>query len=267
MIMYALVDDETDRMLGRFTGMQGFFAADPGTCSDATRVVASGRKPLSFRAIGAQLTGNLGREWLDGKNTTNVVVQVLAVDGEPIGEYFVAVAVLSTHHDTTSRTIDIDISGLMDWIPHRYAESIWSRWAVAPPARKGLWAELPLDKRQAWLEVVSLYRRKDALRVAGAEDATEFFMDGVNIEDLSSFFCALGEAINGPGGYYGWNFPALVDCLAGGFGARAPFILHWSEFDVARRSLSRELELHDKQSTELGLITEILIEAGVEIRI
>lgn len=47
------------------------------------------------------------------------------------------------------------------------------------------------------------------------------------------------KAINGPGGYFGWNLNALDDCLRGGFGARAPFTLVWSDSQVARQSLTR----------------------------
>ncbi|MFE5012059.1 barstar family protein [Streptomyces sp. NPDC056696] len=54
-----------------------------------------------------------------------------------------------------------------------------------------------------------------------------FTLDVRYIVDEDSFYCAIGEAINGPGGYFGWNLDALDDCLRGGWGATAPFTLHW----------------------------------------
>ncbi|MBD3920226.1 barstar family protein [Paenibacillus sp. PR3] len=54
-----------------------------------------------------------------------------------------------------------------------------------------------------------------------------FHLDGNNIVDHSSFYCALGEAINGPGGYFGFNISSLIDCLRGGFGAVTPFTIYW----------------------------------------
>ncbi|WP_349254233.1 barstar family protein [Paenibacillus sp. RC67] len=58
-----------------------------------------------------------------------------------------------------------------------------------------------------------------------------YYLDGLFIKDQTSFFCALGEAINGPGGYYGSGLDGLSDCLCGGFGARAPFKIHWDKVD------------------------------------
>ncbi|WP_204016947.1 barstar family protein, partial [Sphaerimonospora thailandensis] len=55
--------------------------------------------------------------------------------------------------------------------------------------------------------------------------------------DIEGFYCALGEAINGPGGYFGWNLSALDDCLRGQWGAAPPFRLIWHDADVARRHL------------------------------
>ncbi|WP_372346599.1 barstar family protein [Streptomyces sp. KL116D] len=56
-------------------------------------------------------------------------------------------------------------------------------------------------------------------------------LDGRHIVDRDTFCCAIGEAINGPGGYFGWNLDALDDCLCGGWGATTPFTLHWDSID------------------------------------
>jgi hypothetical protein len=266
-IMYALIDDDTGRRLGEFREVRGFFAGNPEEQSLLSAVGVRERTRLDFSAIGADYVHSL-REGLPGsKNPANLYVQVLAADGEPIGEYYVAAAAAVLREDARSRMIDIDISGLMDRVPHRDAEKIWQRWAVAPPDRKGLWAELPLGGRLAWLEVAGLCRQFGGSRESGPEGVAEFFMDGENIHDIASFFCAIGEAMNGPGGYYGRNLPALADCFAGGCGPRAPYALYWSHFDVARGSLSEEVKLQGKRTTQLDLITDVFNEAGVELRI
>ncbi|WP_410652226.1 barstar family protein [Amycolatopsis sp. cmx-4-54] len=36
--------------------------------------------------------------------------------------------------------------------------------------------------------------------------------------DIEGFYRAIGEPIDGPGGYFGWNLGALEDCLHGDFG-------------------------------------------------
>ncbi|WP_019201240.1 barstar family protein [Tsukamurella sp. 1534] len=45
-----------------------------------------------------------------------------------------------------------------------------------------------------------------------------FTVDGRRVADKESFYAELGRAVNGPGGYFGGNLDALVDCLRGGFG-------------------------------------------------
>ncbi|MER7009230.1 barstar family protein [Dactylosporangium sp. NPDC000555] len=58
---------------------------------------------------------------------------------------------------------------------------------------------------------------------SGAPDqpaGTTYDLDGRFVTDIEGFYCAIGEAINGPGGYFGWNLNALDDCLRGSFGAR-----------------------------------------------
>ncbi|MEU8048522.1 barstar family protein [Micromonospora haikouensis] len=62
-------------------------------------------------------------------------------------------------------------------------------------------------------------------------------LDGRFVTDVEGFYCAIGEAINGPGGYFGWNLDALDDCLSGRFGAQTPFRLVWHDSAVAREHL------------------------------
>jgi RNAse (barnase) inhibitor barstar len=64
-----------------------------------------------------------------------------------------------------------------------------------------------------------------------------YHLDGRYVTDVEGFYCAVGEAVNGPGGYFGWNPDALDDCLRGGWGAATPFRLVWHDADVARQYL------------------------------
>ncbi|MFD0592855.1 barstar family protein [Catellatospora coxensis] len=47
-----------------------------------------------------------------------------------------------------------------------------------------------------------------------------YHLDGRFVTDVEGFYCAIGEAVNGPGGYFGWNLDALVDCLRGRWGPK-----------------------------------------------
>ena len=80
----------------------------------------------------------------------------------------------------------------------------------------------------------TVYLRENHRRLAQL-DATQrpandprgsvYHLDSTHITDFTSFLCALGEAINGLGGYFGSSMRALDDCAVGGFGATPPFTL------------------------------------------
>ncbi|MUM17609.1 ribonuclease inhibitor [Mycobacterium sp. CBMA271] len=57
-----------------------------------------------------------------------------------------------------------------------------------------------------------------------------YVVDGSHIHSRADLFAELGRAVNGPGGYFGSNLDALVDCLRGGFGTPDDepfrFVLH-----------------------------------------
>ena len=54
---------------------------------------------------------------------------------------------------------------------------------------------------------------------------------------MTSFLCAIGEAINGPGGYFGRHLIAFDDCCVGGFGATPPFTVRWAHSALSRQAL------------------------------
>ncbi|MGI5177242.1 barstar family protein [Dactylosporangium sp. CA-152071] len=86
--------------------------------------------------------------------------------------------------------------------------------------------------------------------------------------DIEGFYCALGEAVNGPGGYFGWNLDALDDCLRGGWGARAPFTLVWRHAHVARRHLVAGFDRHLRlTATTMDDVLAVLHERGVEVHL
>ncbi|TDF93060.1 barstar family protein [Paenibacillus piri] len=47
-------------------------------------------------------------------------------------------------------------------------------------------------------------------------------IDGELIQDVETFYIALGEAVNGPFGYYGACLNGFEDCLCGDFGLVPP---------------------------------------------
>ena len=65
------------------------------------------------------------------------------------------------------------------------------------------------------------------------------FLDGRWINDVASFFLSIGEAVNGPNGYFGGCLDGLDDCLNGGFGVRTPLTVYLSHFDEVQKALDR----------------------------
>lgn len=113
------------------------------------------------------------------------------------------------------------------------AELIWTGWRFGRPAEPGSWVAYDRSLRHEWLLAAMAHHQKVPDRPPG----TEYHLDGTHITDVEGFYCAIGEAINGPGGYFGWGADALLDCLSGGGGAEAPFRLVWHESAVAEGSL------------------------------
>ncbi|WP_459717841.1 barstar family protein [Actinophytocola sp. KF-1] len=123
------------------------------------------------------------------------------------------------------------------------AGAVWELVRTGRLDRPGLWRGYG---RRAWLSV-ALNRRVHGVAAP---------LDGRDLVDVDAVYCALGEAVNGPGGYYGWNLDAVADCLRGGFGAVPPFTLEWREAAVARERVP-----------EFAAVVSVLREGGVDVRL
>ena len=118
------------------------------------------------------------------------------------------------------------------------ARPIWDLWYAGGPAEAGLWAGHSPQLRHLWSRAALAHRR------TGAPDqpaGRTYVLDGRHVTDVEGFYCAIGEAINGPGGYFGLNGDALHDCLRGGYGARTPFRLVWPDAEVARTQIGDDV--------------------------
>ncbi|MFG1827795.1 barstar family protein [Microbispora bryophytorum] len=143
------------------------------------------------------------------------------------------------------------------------ARDVWERWLVARPDRLNLWAEYEGVAREEWLTIV----RRDQRRLGRPDRAPgrTYDLDGSHITDKAGFYLAIGEAINGPGGYFGCNLDALDDCLCGGFGARTPFTLIWQDSQIARGSLATSIEGMDEPFTYYDVILSIFQDRDVAV--
>ncbi|WP_433170852.1 barstar family protein [Actinoallomurus sp. CA-150999] len=136
-------------------------------------------------------------------------------------------------------------------------------WSTGRPTERNLWVGYDRTLRHEWAGVALAHHRSDSPdRPAG----TVFNLDGRFVTDLEGFYCAIGEAINGPGGYFGWNLDALDDCLRGRWSARTPFRLVWHDSAVAGEHLVAGYDRHRyAPAVTLDHLLQMFAEHGVEV--
>lgn len=101
----------------------------------------------------------------------------------------------------------------------------------------GEWKNLPEEKVQGWLQAaINLMPEVEDV----ADRVVEIDSKGIDVED--KFYCALGEAIHGPGGYFGRGYHALDDCLFKGFGIKGKFTLRWKSHQVFKEKFPKLFE-------------------------
>ncbi|MGX9886526.1 barstar family protein [Streptomyces sp. NPDC002276] len=200
----------------------------------------------------------------------NADLVLLDTAGHEVGSYFVAdVTVESAERADGSADTEVlmDLTVTLDCenlLPE--AERPWDLVRTGTLDRPGLWHSLDAAARHAWLAVALNHHgyRKSPTGNPGAV----YEMDGRFISDGLSFYCALGEAVNGPGGYFGWNLSAIEDCLTGGWGATPPFTLNWLGADESRRRMEGDEKLGDDyQGRFIEYLDEIFDRRGIEINL
>ncbi|GHG23953.1 barstar family protein [Streptomyces zaomyceticus] len=159
--------------------------------------------------------------------------------------------------------LDVELDGyFVDPVPE-FARPVWERWLAGPPDEAGAWAGLDTRRRGAWHDLVRerACRRRSGDRPAG----TAYELDGRFVTDEPGLWLALGEAVNGPGGYFGGCFQALHDCLGGDFGFTAPSTLTWRNSEVARAHLSRALSPDGEPYDLFAVMVRALEEDGMRV--
>jgi hypothetical protein len=111
---------------------------------------------------------------------------------------------------------------------------LWDMWRAGGPAEANLWAGLSRSDRYLWVRAAALHRKHAPDKPAG----TVYHLDGRHVTDYDAFFCAIGEAVNGPGGWFGGDLFWLHENAAtGGGGATPGFRMIWHDAEVARMHL------------------------------
>lgn len=109
------------------------------------------------------------------------------------------------------------------------------------PAALGAWRSLLPKEREAWLDAASRRFFDETTRVkVNCDPGREIVLDGAEVDGRLGFYCAMGEAVNGPGGYFGRSLQGFDDALFGGFGLETPCTILWKNSGASLRHLGSE---------------------------
>ncbi|WP_241773924.1 barstar family protein [Micromonospora haikouensis] len=248
---FVRVHDRTEAVIrpGQVTEfvLQGPDEEPYGTCRDVTGVFRDQAAPtvtqvrlLGCRPESALLTklDALGQSTKAGLRRRRISADVHAVAADGSASRVIG-AMVSGTIDTSEPSrigtglLDVTVNSEIGEPMPTGILGILERWHNGRPAERNLWAGYGRELRHHWAGVALAHRSVAPDRPAGVT----YDLDGRFVTDIEGFYCAIGEAINGPGGYFGWNLDALDDCLSGRFGAQTPFRLVWHDSAVAREHL------------------------------
>ncbi|WP_329065853.1 barstar family protein [Amycolatopsis sp. NBC_01480] len=236
--LYRVSDEECRGVLVAAEGVEGFFV-DP----------EEELPELAFLGVHEVERGR--------RRVEDAVMEIMNRQQEKIGEYFIGRVVLGDVgvEEAGGKISRVDYRFFGNRCEYPEAERIWLRWASGVALVKGEWLRWPANYRDAWLHVVqnSWFATNRRAARYGVEEVAN--LDGGQISTRSDFYCALGEAVNGPGGYFGSNLDALADCLSSNFGEGPPARIIWRNFQESQESLD-----HVFLDSIVGLMREFRVD-------
>ncbi|GAA2637000.1 barstar family protein [Streptomyces axinellae] len=221
--LYALHSEDLERDLYAIQEVAGFFGSEDE--------YATFRAPRSRRLVEAPVPS--AHETLE--------LRVLGRAGQPVAAYTIGGADIVEETESDG-LVDLRITGYLWDTPRPATDEVWNRWRQSKGIERGAWSEFSEEGREAWLDAARLCSVWRYPLAVAADSPEEFELDGSHVTDRAGLYCALGEALNGPGGYYGASVDALKDCLRGDFGPVAPFTLTWHHSATARAHVPETLD-------------------------
>ncbi|GCE00593.1 barstar family protein [Embleya hyalina] len=239
-----------------------------GSCREFTRILPAVQSPPALVLRGLVPSERLRAALLKGTRKAlelrEAALEIADDRGEPLTDRLLWARVGSWRRSPYGTDlIDLELDGgFLTPVP-AYARPIWERWFAGSPDTPGTWVGLDTRRREAWLDLVRERACRRTVRNRPAGHAFE--LDGRYITDVPGLYLALGEAVNGPGGYFGGCLDALLDCLRGGFGYTAPANLLWRDFATARDHLSRLLTPDGQSRDLIAEVLDVLTDKGVNV--
>ncbi|MFD7227814.1 barstar family protein [Streptomyces sp. NPDC059881] len=239
-----------------------------GSCREVARVLPPDRvaPPLVLRGLAQRdrLRAALMKGTRRALDLEQAALEIRDDHGELLTERLLWTRVSAWHPSSCgSDLIDLELDGDFFAPVPEYARPIWERWFAGPPESPGAWSGLDTRQRVAWLDIV---RERTCRRARPDRPSGHAYeLDGRHITDVPGLYLALGEAVNGPGAYFGGCLDALVDCLRGSFGYTAPGTLLWRDAATAREHLSRNLAPDGRPYDLFTEVLDVLAEGGMRV--
>lgn len=153
--------------------------------------------------------------------STNVFIYILSSDLKIMHSTFVSNVEIISFFTNNAKSLNIKFYGWFYPNSKGFYQIIKKRLTHGIH-EYGIWKMLSADRIQGWLQAAIVLREiKDDIKNLVVT------INGNNLQEQDHFYCALGEAIHGIGGYFGRNINALEDCLYSGFGVQGNFTLNW----------------------------------------
>ena len=135
-----------------------------------------------------------------------------------------------------------------------------------PPSALNQWTELDESERKNWLQAArDRFFDETELLQPGLGKGRTVVINGKVVDTPSAFFCAMGEAVNGPGGYFGKTFQSFDDCLFSGFGLEYPYTIVWKNSSLSKAALGKffdeiveAIETVSTRNDKGGIVTLVL---------
>ncbi len=236
-------DTDEPQILARFSGVLGLEGEFQDE-DDYTDVTLKNCDPEN------DFISSIGEDEVELDNTYICILQKESI----IGEYFMA-DVTAEIANVSSNRKDLVLNGYFPFVAS--AGTMKSLDIITCEVLKpGMWRSLKEDELQGWLEVA-------LKKQTGLEDkkGVSVEIDGKDICCIDAFYCALGEAVNGPGGYFGRNLDALSDCFCRGFGVIPPMKIKWNNFYLSK---SRIPDFEEFYSELLHIFSGGLVELEID---
>ncbi|MFD8570481.1 barstar family protein [Streptomyces sp. NPDC059639] len=229
-----------------------------GSCREFTRILSAERTPpplvLRGLAPSERLRAALAKGTRRALDLEEACLEIRDRHGERLTDLILWTTIKAWSPSSRGGDlIDLEFDARGFTPVPEHAQPLWERWLTGPPQTVNTWAGLDTRRRGAWHDLV----RERGCRLSHHDRpaAHAYELDGRYITDEPALYLALGEAVNGPGGYFGGCLAALDDCLRGAFGYTAPATLIWRDAETAREHLSRTLT---PEGEPYDLFTEVL---------